>query len=107
MVPIAPLRTINELLWDGIETQELVEEVYKGKFSGKGVRPMSSTDNLKCWNCKHTGHTSKQCTSVQRSLFCFRCGNQGVITAHCFKCKQGNRYPSATNRESRSTQTID
>ncbi|KAI8121826.1 hypothetical protein CVS40_7192 [Lucilia cuprina] len=100
-------RAVNELSWDDFNFEEPVEEIRHRQFSKPCPKPMINNDSMKCWNCNISGHTFKECTSAQRSLFCFRCGTPGVITPQCIKCKQGNRHTSAMGGESRSTQTID
>lgn len=65
----------------------------------------SQTDRVfKCWNCNQTGHTFRDCKEDRVSVFCFRCGEKGVITRDCSKCS-GNqlRNPSGTTDRQDST----
>lgn len=68
-------------------------------------RPKS--ENPKCWNCEHSGHSYKSCTKPQR-VFCYKCGLVGFYSANCIKCnspenpqrgtfQEQRRYPNAQN----------
>lgn len=39
-----------------------------------------------CWNFKEMGHLNSQCPQNQCSVFCFKCGMDGVITVTCPRC---------------------
>lgn len=43
-----------------------------------------------CWNCRDIGHTYVDCTANERRIFCFGCGENGVIKPRCAKCNPGN-----------------
>lgn len=43
-----------------------------------------------CWNCHQPGHVYMDCTSLQRNIFCYKCGLKDVITPKCPNCATGN-----------------
>lgn len=45
--------------------------------------------SVSCWNCGKTGHRFRKCTERKR-IFCFRCGNAGVVANSCSKCQSKN-----------------
>ncbi|XP_075151748.1 uncharacterized protein LOC142225820 [Haematobia irritans] len=53
---------------------------------------MNSPPNkpIVCWNCKRPGHTFIDCDSNERSLFCYRCGFENVISPNCPRCTGNN-----------------
>lgn len=44
-----------------------------------------------CWNCKLPGHSFYECTSTVRNVFCYRCGQDSVITPNCPKCSENRK----------------
>ena len=61
---------------------------------------------VRCWNCKVSGHTYMECESAVRNIFCYKCGLERTITPKCPNCNQENKRRSvAKTGESRSTQT--
>lgn len=50
-----------------------------------------------CWNCADIGHTFVDCTSTERKVFCYGCGEKNVYKPTCPKCSQGNPKSSGTN----------
>lgn len=95
-----PGRTVNELYEPNtVDDCTSVEEV---RFRNN-IRKLPPADPPRCWNCRESRHTFRQCTSTQRALFCFRCGAQGVTSPQCQTCKQGNT--NATGGEPRSVKT--
>lgn len=58
---------------------------------------------LKCWNCKHNGHSYRYCRSRERNLFCTMCGQENVMFVDCSRCNQsGNQgNPQGRNLELR------
>lgn len=61
-------------------------------------RPSTSAgvNELVCWNCKLSGHRSRQCTSSTKNKHCFRCGNPGYTVRSCPKCR--NQSGNANRR---------
>lgn len=42
---------------------------------------------IRCFNCDSVGHRWKDCTSIERRLFCYKCGRLACITPNCPNCK--------------------
>lgn len=42
---------------------------------------------LTCWNCDQQGHSFVECPSIQRRLFCYKCGQKNVTAPDCTRCK--------------------
>lgn len=59
------------------EQVRLVEALQKDKLPAK---------QLVCWNCKTSGHSFIECPVVQRNVFCYRCGFDGVTSPTCPRC---------------------
>lgn len=54
--------------------------------------PPSTSRPVTCWNCKKTGHVSRQCPDF-RKIKCYGCGAANVTTKTCPKCSLlGNGY---------------
>ncbi|XP_037808303.1 uncharacterized protein LOC119601438 [Lucilia sericata] len=51
------------------------------------------------------GHVFKECPSMQRNLFCYKCGLNGVVTTTCPNCSENLQASVRKPVESRSTQT--
>ena len=53
-----------------------------------GNRRFTSGNNkeIKCWNCEGNGHGHRECR--KKIIFCYRCGNKGVISRDCLKCQE-------------------
>lgn len=65
------------------------------------------TDMMVCWNCKDIGHLFTQCQQPSRGIFCYSCGQAGVVKSDCSKCAMnfrrdamtaGTTRPGPTNR---------
>ncbi|XP_045778198.1 uncharacterized protein LOC123876106 isoform X1 [Maniola jurtina] len=57
----------------------------------KEVSLIKSTDNkpssnMRCWNCRETGHLFRSCSVPKQRLFCYRCGRFGITLKDC-TCK--------------------
>lgn len=39
--------------------------------------------NMRCWNCRQTGHIFRNCRIPKQRLFCYVCGKFGVISKDC------------------------
>lgn len=78
---------INEVVVDSEETVEEIKIPHTNTDSHSG-----SSENRRniivCWNCRQGGHTFMDCTSMQRTLFCYRCGLAGVISPRCPNCQE-------------------
>lgn len=101
------INQVNEQEPPGDEGQASVEELrYQRVTKHPSNRDASSRKNLTCWNCGAEGHVFTDCMSLQRRIFCFKCGKLDVITPKCPVCNQaGNAKRNATTAGvSRSTQ---
>ena len=49
---------------------------------------------IKCWNCLSFGHSYIYCPEETRHVFCYKCGNRGVVTVKCSNPHVGNRKRS-------------
>lgn len=46
---------------------------------------------MKCWNCRATGHAFRACKLPRQRIFCYRCGKFGQTTEKCSHCsRSGN-----------------
>lgn len=45
---------------------------------------------IKCWNCLNFGHSYIYCPDEKRNVFCFKCGQPGVVTTKCPNSHLGN-----------------
>ncbi|CAH2226673.1 jg14360 [Pararge aegeria aegeria] len=45
-----------------------------------------SNINMRCWNCRETGHLFRSCPIPKQRLFCYRCGRFGITLKDC-SCK--------------------
>lgn len=50
-----------------------------------------------CWNCADIGHTFADCTSTDRKVFCYGCGEKNVYKPTCPNCSPGNPKSSGIN----------
>lgn len=100
----APSRMVNEIF--DSDYKEITKEVDELKLRPK-VTSFLKTETSRCWNCGDNGHVFKQCTSSQRSLFCFKCGSPGITAPQCNNCKKSTRPSNPFKSESVSTQTVD
>ncbi|XP_075158737.1 uncharacterized protein LOC142231946 [Haematobia irritans] len=100
-----PVRVVNELF----DFEDVVDRVEELRIRPKLVTHRDNTEGekIRCWNCNSSGHGFKQCPSMQRNLFCYRCGSKGVTAPQCINCRQGNLSSNTAKGESRSTQTVD
>lgn len=48
-------------------------------------------NSIVCWNCDVEGHGFNTCPESQRGIFCFQCGNKGVIARNCACSGNGAR----------------
>ncbi|XP_067635466.1 uncharacterized protein [Eurosta solidaginis] len=72
----------DERFTPGDEGQVTVEEIrHQSSNKQAGVRR-----NVSCWNCGADGHFFTECMSLQRRIFCYKCGKQDVITPKCPMC---------------------
>ncbi|KAI8116919.1 hypothetical protein CVS40_11074 [Lucilia cuprina] len=85
------------------EDWDQVEEIRVNR--NKVTKPETNQVSLICWNCRCPGHSFMDCPSVQRNLFCYKCGLVGVITPKCPKCLENSMRSVSKTGESRSTQT--
>lgn len=70
-----------------------------------------SSDKIKCWNCRRTGHSYSDCRSP-KSLFCYGCGRPDTFKPKCPACNpasspiskngQGEKSKDATPRPRQS-----
>lgn len=82
--------------WDSV--QDPIEEV---------TRVVNKSQNPTCWNCREAGHTFHFCPSESRKLFCYTCGQPGVVTPKCPKCRPGNGAASGNRWGTRSPTTAN
>lgn len=60
--------------------------------SVEAVRMAAARTNLMiCWNCKDIGHSFRECKLPQQEVFCFTCGEPGVIKMACRKCSENGK----------------
>lgn len=57
-----------------------------GEIVVEELRRDSVDRQVSCWNCDQQGHIFKACPSMQRRLFCYKCGQRNVTTRSCVKC---------------------
>lgn len=50
-----------------------------------------------CWNCEENGHSFRFCPKPRVGIFCYICGNHGVIRSNCDRCS-GNADQNLVNR---------
>lgn len=86
-------RHINEVQQVPAEYPQEYLEAYD-KPKSKAILPPKAQTNWKCWNCELLGHGFKDCMAPPQGLFCYRCGERGIIAPHCHRCKQGNERRS-------------
>lgn len=104
-----PKRYINEVVLESSDTEEIVEEM-KLKNSHTDQRTNTKEDRrnaVVCWNCQQVGHVFMDCPSMQRSLFCYKCGLTGVITPRCPKCQENRMRGAIPAGEPRLYQNPD
>ncbi|XP_052742263.1 uncharacterized protein LOC128198866 [Bicyclus anynana] len=46
--------------------------------------------NMRCWNCRETGHVFRSCPVPKQRLFCYRCGRFGLTLKDCICKGNGN-----------------
>lgn len=104
---IRPKRFVEELYENEneIENYERLEEINIKQKNNR--KQMENQKTVICWNCRNPGHLFTDCASMQRNLFCYRCGMAGVITPKCPKCTENTMRSVSNAGESRSTQTPD
>lgn len=51
------------------------------------VAALKTTYSSSCWNCCEPGHHFRQCQKPLKR-FCFKCGNENVISRNCPKCSK-------------------
>ncbi|XP_043064377.1 uncharacterized protein LOC122320280 [Drosophila ficusphila] len=44
-----------------------------------------------CWNCGAADHGFRDCESVDRKLFCYRCGRPDTVLPKCPDCAENDR----------------
>lgn len=77
-IPFSNNRKVYEIDLDENDEQlRQVEALQKEKLPGK---------QLTCWNCRVPGHSFIECPSVQRNIFCYRCGFEDVTSPTCPRC---------------------
>ncbi|XP_075147243.1 uncharacterized protein LOC142221410 [Haematobia irritans] len=76
-----------------------------GQESEFEVEAIGPSSRYTCWNCKKVGHGYVECSVPIGRIFCFKCGQEGVVTPKCQRC-QGNSSKSVSRAAvARSTQT--
>ncbi|KAK4882886.1 hypothetical protein RN001_006205 [Aquatica leii] len=72
-----------------LENITLVQAVENRKDSGEILveSSASTVPDFRCWNCNLPGHSARGC-KAPRTIHCYRCGKQGILTKQC--CNSGN-----------------
>lgn len=77
--------------------QKAVPKIAAVKTTGEPEKAKRKV--MTCWNCKQPNHPFFKCTAPL-TVFCTRCGNDGVATSDCARCKKPEnserRDPPAT-----------
>lgn len=79
------------------EQVRIVEAMQKEKLPAK---------QLVCWNCKAPGHSFIECPVVQRNVFCYRCGFDGVTSPTCPRCVGNTKSNTRKTGPACSSQNI-
>lgn len=51
---------------------------------------LRSTTTWICWNCDQIGHSYRQCEIPHQGIFCYTCGQKGVVSPKCARCHPEN-----------------
>ncbi|KAI8119862.1 hypothetical protein CVS40_8795 [Lucilia cuprina] len=104
---VLPRRQVEEVEVeiDREKEMEVVEEIKYKVDNTYNKSDTVTTERILCWNCRLPGHLFTDCPSIQRNLFCYRCGLIGVVTPVCPNCSGNKRGGVIKTAESRSTQT--
>lgn len=68
-----------------------VEEYEENQCNALGG-PTNRQKNFRCFNCKETSHYFNDCDQPITRVFCFRCGNEGVLAPFC-ECRKNKEQP--------------
>ncbi|KAI8126620.1 hypothetical protein CVS40_3406 [Lucilia cuprina] len=90
---VRPTKYVNELYHDNTEEIECSPENYE-ELAALNVNPQPRNSLITCWNCRQQGHVFMECPSMERTLFCYKCGRPNVITPRCPNCQSGNLFRS-------------
>ncbi|XP_036339322.1 uncharacterized protein LOC118748755 isoform X2 [Rhagoletis pomonella] len=99
LVPNYSGRHVNETMaitpdeWTGGMDVEVDPQVEALNFQ-RTRKPDYS--GIQCWNCDKMGHSYIYCEEAIRNVFCFKCGEKGMVTPRCPRDhrRQGNRNPN-------------
>lgn len=95
---------VHELMNDWTDTLEEAVDTVPTSVE-EMTRSINKTTSMICWNCRKAGHSFHDCPSETRKLFCYRCGQPGVVTPKCPKCTPGNGSASGHYRGPHSPTT--
>lgn len=91
-----PTRYVNEIgtntVVEDVSNCEPDPQIEALQFNNRLAKPDYS--GIKCWNCLSLGHSYIYCPEETRAVFCYKCGERGVVTPKCKKVHQGNRKRS-------------
>lgn len=96
MAPKISSRHVNEM---EIETPKEEDSDYEFDPQLEAIqfsKPFSKPDysRIKCWNCLSLGHSYIYCPEESRAIFCYKCGQRGVVTTKCGNPHTGNKKRS-------------
>ena len=60
-----------------------------------------------CFNCRQYSHRWQECNEPVTSDFCVECGNRGVRTEHCGRCRNRRRREKQKKRKREATSRPD
>ena len=100
-------RQVNEISINTIpdeSDQELDPQVEAIQFSRRSTN--FDYSKIKCWNCLSFGHSYIYCPEETRHIFCYKCGERGVVTTKCKNSHLGNRKRSEMATGDSRSQTL-
>lgn len=68
--------------------EEAVEAVHTR--SDRRNRAPPNTLKWTCWNCDQIGHSYRECDLDHQGIFCYTCGQKGVVSPKCDRCHPKN-----------------
>lgn len=71
-----------------LRARKLKQNVKKSDAISEEASKPNKRADIKCHNCRESGHVFKDCPKPQQGIFCFKCGKDEVKSFECPDCQK-------------------